>query len=179
MIFLGVEKPFHRKPQEPKPQAGFANPRETIEQLIRARNLRARIIEKATTQHTLDAARALGAKPTQMIKAMVCMAIKGNEKRPFLAMVNGESRLNFEKIKAQLKAERIIMVDPITAERISGYKPGGTPPIGHKTQMPVLMDSKLVTQEILFGGGGTQETVMEITSQEIIKGTNAIIVDIS
>jgi prolyl-tRNA editing enzyme YbaK/EbsC (Cys-tRNA(Pro) deacylase) len=65
------------------------------------------------------------------------------------------------------------------SEVISGYPPGGTPSICHKTPMRVVVDRKVLTHETLFCGGGTRGRLLELRTGEVLKVSKAIIVDIS
>jgi prolyl-tRNA editing enzyme YbaK/EbsC (Cys-tRNA(Pro) deacylase) len=65
------------------------------------------------------------------------------------------------------------------AESISGYTPGGTPSVGHKTAMRTVVDSELTEYETLFCGGGTRDRLLELKVEDIISLNEAIVSAIS
>jgi prolyl-tRNA editing enzyme YbaK/EbsC (Cys-tRNA(Pro) deacylase) len=54
------------------------------------------------------------------------------------------------------------------AESISGYPPGGTPSIGHRTQM-----------QTLFCGGGSRDRLLEVRVEDVIRLNSAVVAPIS
>lgn len=65
------------------------------------------------------------------------------------------------------------------AESISGYPPGGTPSVGHKTAMRTVVDSELTEYETIFCGGGTRDRLLELKVEDIIGLNEAIVSTIS
>jgi prolyl-tRNA editing enzyme YbaK/EbsC (Cys-tRNA(Pro) deacylase) len=65
------------------------------------------------------------------------------------------------------------------AETISGYPPGGTPTIGHKTPMKVILDEELAGFETFYCGGGSRDRLLELRVDDVKKLTDAIIARIS
>ena len=65
------------------------------------------------------------------------------------------------------------------AESISGYSPGGTPSVGHKTRMRTVVDSELTEFETLYCGGGTRDRLLELQVSDVISLNEAIVSAIS
>ncbi|MFH7836228.1 MAG: YbaK/EbsC family protein, partial [Candidatus Aenigmatarchaeota archaeon] len=65
------------------------------------------------------------------------------------------------------------------AEEISGYPPGGTPSVGHKTKMKVIIDKSVLNYETVYCGGGSRDKLLELKTSDIIRLNNAIIADIT
>jgi prolyl-tRNA editing enzyme YbaK/EbsC (Cys-tRNA(Pro) deacylase) len=134
-------------------------------------------VQKPSTQETLkahEALRLLGYKlePEQMIKSLVCIpVVEGRYKidKALLAMISGADRLSMGKLQNAAGYEKIVIADQKTAEKLSGYPRGGTPPIGHDAKLTVVMDENLSKQSVLYGGGGTTEHILEITPLEIMR----------
>ena len=55
---------------------------------------------------------------------------------------------------------------------------GGVPPFGHPQPLTVLMDEDLLQYEIVWGAGGTSQTVFPITPQELRILSAAIVCDV-
>lgn len=65
------------------------------------------------------------------------------------------------------------------AEAVSGYPPGGTPSVCHKTPLNVVIDRIVLAHETLFCGGGTKSRLLELRTEDVLRLTKAIAADIS
>ncbi|MDO8339625.1 MAG: YbaK/EbsC family protein [Candidatus Burarchaeum sp.] len=163
-----------------------------IKRFIESNNVQCKLLEKPSTQETLKAHEVLkrlgyNVEPDQMIKALVCVPVVDEKYRTdnaLLVMVSGVHRLSIKKLQRITGYKKIVIADQKTAEKLSGYPRGGTPPIAHDAKLTVVMDDELAKQSSLYGGGGTTECVLEITPPEIsrvikeIQKTEFIIADI-
>jgi len=146
-----------------------------LEEFIRVSEVDALLIEKGESQRTLHAhelLKGLGfdVKPQQMIKALVCIPVVNGFPlidRAVLAMVAGCDRLDLGKLARATSCDKVVIADQATAERLSGYPRGGTPPIGHAHAFRIVMDPVLAGQPVLFGGGGETTKVLRIAPGEI------------
>jgi len=148
---------------------------EKLARFISENRVDALLIEKGSSEQTLKAHELLKAKgydvsAAQMIKALVCIPVE-NEKylieKAILAMISGADKLDLVKLAAATGSSKVVIADQVTAEGLSGYPRGGTPPIGHAHPLRVVMDSNLAKQSVLFGGGGETTKVIQITPAEI------------
>jgi prolyl-tRNA editing enzyme YbaK/EbsC (Cys-tRNA(Pro) deacylase) len=62
---------------------------------------------------------------------------------------------------------------------VSGYPPGGTPSIHHKTPLEVIVDKSILTSETIYCGGGTRDRLLELRTEDIMKLNKATTADIS
>jgi Cys-tRNA(Pro)/Cys-tRNA(Cys) deacylase len=92
-------------------------------------------------------------------------------------IVPGDSKVNLKKVAKILGVKKVRLVPFSDAENISGYPPGGTPSVGHKTQMRTLIEKKLMNFETVYCGGGSRDKLLEIRVQDIIKLNDAIVVE--
>jgi prolyl-tRNA editing enzyme YbaK/EbsC (Cys-tRNA(Pro) deacylase) len=146
-----------------------------LQDFIESNNVKCRLVQKPSTRETLKAHEALKllgytVVPEQMIKALVCVPVlegKYRTDKALLAMVSGAHRLSIDNLQKTTGYEKIVVADQNTAEKLSGYPRGGTPPIGHDTKMTIVIDEDLAKHSMLYGGGGTTEFVLEITPLEI------------
>jgi Cys-tRNA(Pro)/Cys-tRNA(Cys) deacylase len=65
------------------------------------------------------------------------------------------------------------------AEGISGYPPGGTPSLGHKTPMKAVIDTELMEFETLYCGGGSRDSLLEVRVEDIKRLNDTIVAPIS
>ncbi|HIE19336.1 TPA: aminoacyl-tRNA deacylase [Candidatus Bathyarchaeota archaeon] len=135
-----------------------------------------RFIEKKETIHTADAAKAAGLELHRVTKNLVS---KTNEGEPVLLIIPGNKRVRLKSAARALSARRVSLVSFEEAEKISGYPPGGTPSIGHKTKMRTVIDKSLLQYETIYCGGGSRERLLELRTEDVIKLNNAIVAEIS
>src|SRR3989338_1642193 len=121
---------------------------------IEAHGVDAELIPKPSTQQTLKAHEALVAEHFAEEKAV-------------LALIAGTDKLNLAALSKVLGCERVIIADQATAERLSGYPRGGTPPIVHDRPLQVVIDDALYSKPVLYGGGGSTDMVMKNNPSEI------------
>jgi prolyl-tRNA editing enzyme YbaK/EbsC (Cys-tRNA(Pro) deacylase) len=54
-----------------------------------------------------------------------------------------------------------------------GYPPGGVPPFGHRTTLPIILDRNVVELrqrygDRVFGGGGDDHSMLELTVSDLL-----------
>jgi len=128
-----------------------------------------RFLEKPETVHTSDAYRAKGIELNRIKKNLVCRTSDG---RFALLVVPGDRTVNLQSAAQLLGAKNIRLLAFEEAESISGYPPGGTPSIYHKTPLQVVVDTQLLTAETIFCGGGARNRLLELRTSDILKLTN-------
>ena len=132
-------------------------------------------VMKSETIHTADAANVAGIELHKVTKNLVSITDTGEY---ILLIVPGDSKVNLKEVAKMLGVKKVRLVPFSDAENISGYPPGGTPSVGHKTQMRTLIEKKLLNFETVYCGGGSRDKLLEIRVQDIIKLNDAIIVEL-
>jgi Cys-tRNA(Pro)/Cys-tRNA(Cys) deacylase len=130
---------------------------------------------KSETIHTADAANVTGIELHKVTKNLVSITDTGEY---VLLIVPGDSKVNLKEVAKMLGVKKVRLVPFSDAEKISGYPPGGTPSVGHKTQMRTLIEKKLLNFETVYCGGGSRDKLLEIRVQDIIKLNDAIIAEL-
>jgi Cys-tRNA(Pro)/Cys-tRNA(Cys) deacylase len=133
-------------------------------------------IEKEETVHTADASVATGINLHRITKNLVS---KTREGEYALLVVPGDRRVNLKAAAKVLGTKNVRLMPFSEAEAISGYPPGGTPSIGHKTPMRVIVDEDLVGFETFYCGGGTRDRLLELRVSDVKRLTGAIVAKIS
>jgi len=133
-------------------------------------------IKKKETIHTADAARAAGLELHRVTKNLVS---KTDEGEPVLLIIPGDKRVRLKAAAKALGARRVSLVSFEEAEKISGYPPGGTPSVGHKTKMRTIIDKSLLQYDTIYCGGGSRERLLELKTEDVIRLSNAIVAEIS
>jgi len=146
-----------------------------LEQYLKQENIWYRFIDKSETIHTKDAAEKAGIELNKVTKALVLL---DENKNPILAIIPGDCKLSFSKVKEATESKKVRLVPFEEAETYSGYLPGATPMVHHKIKMKVIIDKKLMQYKSIYGGGGERTKLLELKTDDVIKLNNAIVADI-
>lgn len=147
-----------------------------LEKFLKENGLWHRFIEKSETIHTADAAKAAGIELNRLTKNLVSKTDSGEH---VLLIVPGDKKVDLDKAAKVLGVRKIRLVPFDKAEEISGYPPGGTPSIGHKTPMKIVLDKSLLSYQTVFCGGGSRTRLLELRTEDIVRVGKAIVSDIS
>ncbi|HIE14134.1 TPA: aminoacyl-tRNA deacylase [Candidatus Bathyarchaeota archaeon] len=134
-----------------------------------------RFISKPETIHTADAAKVAGVDLKRLTKNLVSETDAGEH---ILLVIPGDCRVNLKAAAKALATKRVRLVSFNNAEEISGYPPGGTPTVGHKTPLKTVIDKSLLRFETIYCGGGSRDKLLELKTKDILKLTNAVVADI-
>lgn len=148
----------------------------SLEEYLASRGVWHRFISKPETIHTADAAKVSGIELHRITKNLV---FKIDDAGFALLILPGDRRVNSRRVAEVLGVRKIQLVPFERSEEISGYPPGGTPSVGHRTPMKVVLDRSLLAYETIYCGGGSREKLLELKTQDIVRLTGAIITDIS
>ncbi len=147
-----------------------------LESFLKENNVWHRFIEKTETIHTADASTVTGINLHRITKNLVS---KTREKEYVLLVIPGDMRVNLKAAAKVLGTKNVRLMPFSEAEAISGYPPGGTPSIGHKTPMLVIIDQELAVFDTFYCGGGTRDKLLELKLDDVKRLTNAIVAKIS
>jgi len=135
-----------------------------------------RFLGKPETTRTADASAATGIELHRITKNLVCRTSDG---RYALLILQGDRRVNLQRAAQALGARNVQLLGFNEAEAVSGYAPGGTPSIHHKTTMSVVVDKGLLSYDTIFCGGGSRDRLLELKTEDVLRVNNAIVSDIS
>ena len=132
------------------------------------------------SEHTLtvgDAARALAVGTDQIIKSLI-FHIDGD---PLLVINNGLARVDRRKLADYLGVGRkkVKFASPDKAFALTGFVVGSMPPFGHKQKLRTLVDTAVTPLDIIYGGGGDIDAMMRLSSEELLKVSQAEMTDFS
>lgn len=120
------------------------------------------------------AADALGVPLGSIVKSLV-FVVDGSG---VLALVAGDCRADTAKIAAICGAEEARLASADEVRELTGYAVGGVPPVGHHTDMPVLVDSSLWRFQLVHAAAGTPQAVFPISLDALMRITGGRKVDI-
>ena len=147
-----------------------------LEGYLKEKNVWYRLISKPETVHTADASQETGIPLHRITKNLVCRTSNGDLA---LLVIPGDRRVSLRKAARALNANNVQLLPFSQAEEVSGYPPGGTPSVNHKTRMRVVLDTLLQNHETLFCGGGSRERLLELKTEDVVKLENATLADIT
>ena len=131
-----------------------------------------RMQEQARTAER--AAVVLGLQPHHVIKS-VFLASAGE---PVMVMVPGDSMVDYAKLKAELSTPRLRLLNADEVRQLTGYLIGCTPPVALKTEMPKYIDLHALREDVVYTGGGEPNMILKIRSYDLVRATDAEVVDI-
>ena len=127
------------------------------------------------TASAAQAASAIGCTVAQIAKSLVFANAKGD---PVLVIASGASRVDEAKVGQILKTT-IHRADADFVKRATGFSIGGVPPVGHPSQLTVVLDQTLQDFEEIWAAGGTPTSVFCLTPSQLVSITNGSYSDVA
>lgn len=129
------------------------------------------------TETVTAAAAALGVSEDEIIKSLV-FQVQGE---PLLVINCGPARVDRKKLAAALGVGRkkVKFAAPEQALDATGYPVGAMPPFGHRAPLRTLVDQSVELLEVVYGGGGSVDAMMRLSTGELIRVTDAAVFDLS
>jgi Cys-tRNA(Pro) deacylase len=143
-----------------------------LARFIEAHHIAATIVPMHVDTPTVPAAaEALGVQPAQIIKTLVFLV----KESPTIVIASGDTTVDRRPIADRFGTgkKQVKLADAETALRVTGYAIGGVPPFGHVTAAPVLLDQRIRSWEVVYGGGGDDRTLLRVTPEELARVTNS------
>ncbi|MDQ1281133.1 MAG: Cys-tRNA(Pro)/Cys-tRNA(Cys) deacylase [Thermoproteota archaeon] len=146
---------------------------EKLKKFMQESNVQGEHLHFEGSVHTVeDACMEAKAQPDDLIKT-ICMMT--NEGKVIGALVLGSDRVSTESVAKALKIERPHIATSEEAERM-GYLLGGMPPFGYEAIF--LIDPKIMEKNTVYVGGGTPNALVRITTKEIQRVNQGMVVRI-
>jgi Cys-tRNA(Pro) deacylase len=129
---------------------------------------------------TALAAEVLGIEEQRIIKTCI-LKVKEKESHHYVAAILiGTDKLDNKKFAQACASKRFSFATSEEASTLTGYKTGGTPPIGlGKSIQKVFLDKKVLEQDVVYGGGGEIDSLIKIPTLFMEKLNEALVLDIS
>lgn len=146
-----------------------------VEEALRELGVDAVPVELDKSARTAQlAADALGVPLGSIVKSLVFIG----DGSGILALVAGDRRADTAKIAAACGATEVRMANADEVRELTGYAVGGVPPVGHRTQMAVVVDESLWRFDLLHAAAGAPQAVFPVTIDELVRITGAKKADI-
>jgi prolyl-tRNA editing enzyme YbaK/EbsC (Cys-tRNA(Pro) deacylase) len=120
-----------------------------------------------------DAAKAAHADIGDFVKN-VCMI--DTEENLILAIVKGTDRASISRVAKALGIERPRLATPEEILKKTGYPCGGTPSFGYRATF--LIDPKVLETPTVFTGGGSENSLVKISSEALVQANGGKVVHV-
>lgn len=116
-----------------------------------------------------EAVRKLGLDATAVCKTLMTEV----DGRPVTAVVPIASQLRLRSLAGALGAKQARMLDPATAQRVTGYVVGGISPLGQRRAHPCVVDASVMDLPLVYVSAGRRGLTIELAPADLIRTLNA------
>lgn len=127
-----------------------------------------------STRTATEAAAAVGCELSQIVKSLIFEA----DGEPVLVLMDGASRVDVERVRAELGAATVKRAGAQLVRSATGYAIGGVPPFGHATEMRVLADRGLLAHDTVWSAAGDPHTVFALEPRALVVHARGAVADV-
>lgn len=143
---------------------------ERVKEYFKQYGIERRIQEFEESSATVElAAKAVGCNPENIAKTL---SFKVGEE-PILIVVAGDVKIDNQKYKAKFNT-KAKMLTPDEVEELIGHKVGGVCPFAIKDGVKVYLDNSLKRFEYIYPAGGSSNSAIKLSIEELEKYSNYI-----
>lgn len=147
---------------------------EKLKKYIAENNIKAQHHVFTETCHSVEeAAAAAKVSPECFIKSICMIKPDGGL---VVAIVKGEDRASTSRVAKALNIEDIRIATPNEILIKTGYQCGGVPAFGYEAEY--LIDQKVMEIDSVYTGGGSEFSLLEVSTKDMLKLNNGQIVRI-
>ena len=106
----------------------------------------------------------------KVVKSILLISDKG----PILCILEGEKKIDFEKVKGIIRANNIRLAKAKEVREITGYDIGSLPPFAHNQKILTIVDPSIFNYEEIYCGGGSHYSLLKIHSHILKKFADII-----
>jgi len=111
-----------------------------------------------------EAASQLGLDPRQIFKTLIAAV----DSSLVCAVVPVAARLDLKALAAAVGGRKAELAEPAKAQRATGYVLGGISPLGHRSRLPVVVDSSAGSFERIYVSAGKRGLQLELAPADLI-----------
>jgi len=109
------------------------------------------------------------------LSAMAPTFILQTEKGFLAAVIRGDTRLSYKKIKRELGLKNISLASPEQVKELTGAEVGWVSLVN--PGLPTILDARLTELAVVNGGSGEPKHTLQISPQAVIQVTQARVFD--
>ncbi|MBT3297407.1 hypothetical protein HN385_00625 [archaeon] len=145
---------------------------ERLKKFLQENNIQGEHLSFNQSCHSVeDASKAVNANTDDFVKNICMIDSNGNL---IVAIVKGEDRASTSRVSKALNIERPRTATPDEILQKTGYPCGGTPSFGYDAKF--LIDQRVIEKDIVYTGGGSENSLVKISTKELQKANNGVIV---
>ena len=146
-----------------------------VKSYINKNGINAEIImfEAEQAKTSASAAEHLGCEVAQIAKSIVVKA-----ENPILVIISGDVRVDLKKLSEVIEEKAKLASPEYVLEEV-GFIIGGVPPMGFDNPVRILMDKSVERFTEVFSSGGSRESILRISVDELKNATKCELVDVS
>ncbi len=111
-----------------------------------------------------EAAEALGIAPALVFKTLLAEV----DTHPVCAVVPVESMLDLKALAATHGGKRATMMEPVRAERLTGYVVGGISPLGQRSVLATYVDDTADASPTIYISAGKRGLEIELSCSDLL-----------
>ncbi len=122
-----------------------------------------------------EAADQLGIDARQIFKTLIATV----DSSLVCAVVPVAGRLDLKALAAAVGGRKAEMAEPAKAQRATGYVLGGISPLGHRSRIPVVVDSSAYGFDTMFVSAGKRGLQLGLAPHDLVSAADASVADIA
>lgn len=130
----------------------------------------------ATSQQAAD---NVGCELGQIVKSLLFI-VSGDQ--PVLVLASGDHMVDSRKLSDYFSVGRkkVKIAKPEQCIDITGYAPGGVPPVAHRTKgLQILIDSQLQRFNMVYAAAGSSNSIFPVNISDLQELTSGTFVDVT
>ena len=131
------------------------------------------MFEAGQAKTSASAAEHLGCGVAQIAKSIVLKV-----ENPILVIISGDMRVDLKKLSEVIEQKAKLASPEYVLEEI-GFIIGGVPPMGFDKPVRILMDKSVERFAEVFSSGGSRESILRISVDDLKNATKCELVDVS
>jgi prolyl-tRNA editing enzyme YbaK/EbsC (Cys-tRNA(Pro) deacylase) len=140
------------------------------------RGIDVELVEPGAPMPTVPmAAAAIGVSETAIVKSVLFEDRLGTV---VLAIANGTNRISRSALAAATGVAKLWLASPPLVLDRTGFPAGGVAPVGHATALPVVIDRRVMDEAWVYGGAGSEDSLLKIRPDDIVALTGARVAEI-
>jgi len=121
------------------------------------------------------AARAVGVEVGQIAKSILFII----GERPVMVVTSGDVKVSQSRLKQYLGVKgKVKLADAETAEKITGFPPGGVCPFALKQPVKILIDKSMERYPVVYIAAGSPRSAAPVTVKQLLEITGGELCDL-
>ena len=134
-------------------------------------NLHEYVHDANAASYGLEAAEKLGVEAARVFKTLV---VDAGNKTLAVAVLPVDQKLNLKLMATAIGAKKVVMANPATVSRSSGYVLGGVSPVGQKRALTTVIDERAKDYSSIYVSGGRRGLEVELAASDLAMVTHGL-----